>query len=577
MRSPAPRALLAIASAAVALAAADTYVVVLALTDMMTGVGIGIDSLQRATPIISGFLLGYVAVLPLIGRIADLVPRQRVLLTCLAIFVLGSAVTALAVDAPVLVAGRVVQGVGGGGLVPATLAIVADLWPADRRGTPLGVVGAVQELGAVLGPLLGALILAVSDWRAIFWVNAVLGVLLGAGIAVTGGGIRRPSPARASPRSVVTGTDVADARRRARGRRLTAAGCGLLALVCGTLALAAPTALANDVTLGVPFVPFGASTSRVLTPIGTAAAVLALSAVVVAGPRWWPTLRRADLPGAALLGATLGLVIVTFASADPEREVVGPLGLALLPLAAVTAGLYLWRHRRAAEPLVPRGVVGGLSRVALTVSLAVGVALVAVVVDVPLLARLVLTDSQTVAALVLVRFLVAVPVGALVGGWSLRVLGDGAVAAAGLALAASGLVAMSTWDRAALSHPWATVVLVAVGLGVGLTLAPVNNAALADAPDHAHGTASALVVVARMVGMVVGLALLTAIGLHKYYEAVAVLPDQTDPKALVAAGLVQVHWVFRGAAVAATLGALAALRLGLARSVVSPPHGILDR
>ena len=145
-----PRALLALACAGVALAAADTYVVVLALTDMMAGVGLTLDSLQRATPIISGFLLGYIAVLPLIGRLADLVPRGRVLLACLVLFVLGSGVTALAVDLDVLVAGRVVQGIGGGGLVPATLAIVADLWPVGRRGVPLGMVGAVQELGSVL-------------------------------------------------------------------------------------------------------------------------------------------------------------------------------------------------------------------------------------------------------------------------------------------------------------------------------------------------------------------------------------------------------------------------------------------
>src|SRR3712207_7703480 len=60
------------AAVAVAFAAADTYVVVLALPDMMTGVGVPIDQLQRAAPIVSGFLLGYVAMLPLIGRIADL-------------------------------------------------------------------------------------------------------------------------------------------------------------------------------------------------------------------------------------------------------------------------------------------------------------------------------------------------------------------------------------------------------------------------------------------------------------------------------------------------------------------------
>jgi MFS family permease len=525
---------------AVALAAADTYVVVLALTDMMTGVGLGIDALQKATPIISGFLLGYIAVLPLIGRLADLVARQRILIACLMIFVVGSAVTALAVELPVLVTGRVLQGIGGGGLVPATLAIVADLWPADRRGTPLGVVGAVQEVGSVLGPVFGAAVLAVSDWRMIFWLNVVAGLVLAGAVLLVGG----------------------EKVRRPRGIPLA---LGALALVVGGLALAAPSRLVTDVTLGVPFVPFEESASRVLTPIGVVALGLVLALVVVTAPRWWALLRRADLPGALLLGLALGSVVLTFAASDPEREVVGPLGFALLPVGAVALGLYLWRHRTAAEPLVARGVVRGRARTSLVVSLMVGAALVAVIVDVPVLARLTLTDSQTVAAFVLVRFLLAVPVGALLGGWSLRRFGDGLVSGAGLLVATVGLFVMSGWGDGSLDGPMATVVLVVVGLGIGLALAPVNNAALADAPVDAHGVASALVVVARMVGMVVGLALLTAIGLHRYYDTVAGLPDQTDTKALLAAGLVQVQTVFLGAAIAALLGAVASIGLGLRR------------
>lgn len=540
MRSPAPRALLSTAAVAVSLAAADTYVVVLALTDMMRGVGVGIDSLQRATPIISGFLLGYVAVLPLIGRVADLVERQRVLLACLGVFVVGSAVTALATELPVLVTGRVVQGVGGGGLVPATLAIVAQLWPADRRGVPLGVVGAVQEVGSVLGPVLGALVLVVADWRAIFWLNAALGVVLAGAVVVTGGG-RMPRP------------------------RPLVVALAAVAAAAGWLALAAPTSLTTSVSLGVPFVPLAGSSSRLATPIGIVAAVFLLAALAVGGRGAWPLLRRADLLGAVLLGGSLGCVVVTFAASEPATEVVGPLGFALLPVAALLAGLYALHHRRAASPLVPRGLVHGRLVWALVVSLLVGVALVAVVVDVPLLARIVQTSSQTEAALVLVRFLVAVPVGALAGGWALRRLGNGLVSGAGLALAAVGLALMSTWGRGSLDQASSTLVLALTGLGIGLALAPVNDAALAEAAHETHGTASALVVVARMVGMVMGVALLTAIGLHQYYGAVARLPDPTDADALLGAAVLQVSWVFRGAAVAAGLGALASLALGVRR------------
>mgnify|MGYP000232791374 CR=1 FL=1 len=541
--------LLGAASVAIALAAADTYVVVLALTDMMAGVGIGIDALQRATPIVSGFLLGYVAVLPLVGRLSDLLDRRRVLLGCLVVFVVGSAVTALAVDLPVLVAGRVLQGLGGGGLVPATLALVADLWPPGRRGTPLGVVGAVQELGSVVGPVVGAGILAVSGWRTIFWANAVAGVVLYAVIRGLGaragkrGGVRRPGGIRAA---LVT------------ARVLAVAGLAL-----GGLALAAPPRLVTDVVLGAPFVPISGD-SRVLTPLGVVAAALLVAAATMAAPRWWPVLRRADVVGATLVTGALGCLVVSFASADPERELVGALGRVLLPVAGVCAGLYWWWHRHADRPLVPRGVVGGRGARAVLVSLLVGVALVAVVVDVPLLARLAGSHDETGAALVLVRFLVAVPVGAVAGGVALRRLGAGAVAGPGLLLAAAGLVVMSGWSLRSVQEPLpTTVVLAAVGLGMGLALAPVNDAVLADSPADAHGVASSLVVAARMVGMVVGLALLTAVGLRRYFDAARALPDPLDTNALLATGVVQIQTVFLGGAVAAALGAAVAATLGI--------------
>jgi len=545
--SPRARTILGIASAGVALAAADTYVVVLALTDMMAGVGVTIDALQRAAPIISGFLLGYIAILPLIGRVADLVERQRVLQLCLAVFILGSVITALATDLPVLVGGRVIQGIGGGGLVPATLAIVADLWPAERRGTPLGVVGAVQELGSVLGPALGAAVLLVADWRAIFWLNAVVGVLLSVALV-------------AASRGVHLGRTTAPLRRCLWPAALL--GLGLAVLF---LALWAPSFLVNSVALGAPFVPFGSSTAVLWTPIGVLALVLCGVALLLATRTAWPVLRHADLPGALLLGGALGCVVITFAAADPETEVIGPLGYSLLPVAAVLALLYLWRHRRAAEPLIPRGVVRRRVPWALVVSFLVGTALVAVIVGIPLLSRLTVSTSETVAAFELLKFLIAVPVGAVVGGYVLRWLGDGTVAGVGMLLAAAVLWVASSWGRGSLDSVGGTIGLLLIGLGVGLALAPVNNAALADAPESAHGTASALVVVARMVGMVVGLAVLTAIGLNRYYATVAELADPTDLDALVDAAVTQVQTMLLGAAVAAALAALACIALDLRR------------
>src|SRR5688500_18181828 len=178
--------LIVLATLAVMVTAADTYVVVLALPDILVGVGVGLDDLQQATPIVGGFLLGYTATLPLLGRLADLRGRVPVLVGCLLLFALGSLLTATADALGPAVLGRGLQGIGAGGLVPATLALVADRWPPERRALPLGVVGAVQEAGAVLGPLAGAAVLAVSDWRAIFWLNLLLGLGLAAGIARTG-------------------------------------------------------------------------------------------------------------------------------------------------------------------------------------------------------------------------------------------------------------------------------------------------------------------------------------------------------------------------------------------------------
>lgn len=555
--TPAPRsrALLATAALAVALTAADTYVVVLALEDMMSGVGLGIDQLGRATPIVSGFLLGYIAILPLIGRLSDLVSRQKVLLWCLILFSLGSVVTALSVELPIMVAGRVIQGIGGGGLVPATLALVADLIPRGRRGVALGMVSAVQEVGSVLGPLLGAAILAAWSWRAIFWINAGAGVALALLIACLSRRLPLPN----------------EAKVRLDWRLRVVTWVGWLAGVIGAgitaLALWAPEKLTSDVTYGPPFVPYEGHSSRLATPIGLWGLGALLGCIVLTAPLWWPRVRRVDMPGAVLMTLALGCVILTFAAADPSKQVVGSAGLWLLPLAAVCLAGYLVRHRLAAEPLIARGVFTRRVQVAFVVSFLVGTALVSVIVEIPVLARLTLTHSQTTAAFVLLRFLVAVPVGALIGGLLLRRFGPGIVAGLGLVLAGVGICVMAQWHAGSLKDVvLSTLVLVLAGFGVGLAIAPVNDAALAAAPESTHGLTSSLIVVGRMMGMVVGLALLTAIGLHQFSVKLESFPSASS-KAVTAAGVVQVHTVLLGAGIAAFVGAVCAFA-GLGRAPI---------
>ncbi|MFP5253371.1 MAG: MFS transporter [Actinomycetes bacterium] len=546
-RQAGSRLLLALAAVAVGFAAADTYVVVLALPDMMAGVGLAIDELQRAAPIVSGFLLGYVAMLPLVGRVADLRGRLPVLVWSLAVFALGSLVTLAAYDLPSMVAGRFLQGLGGGGLVPATLALVADLYPPERRGLPLGVVGAVQEVGSVLGPLYGAVVLAFAPWQGIFALNLAVGLVLAAALVATG--------TRDAPRG---------------GDRLGWA-VGLLGVVALVLTMMQPAALASRVTAGLLLVPLWGET-RWASPLGLLAVASALVLLVRALPAAREVAAATDVVAALLLALALGGIVLAFATSRPEVEVLSPRGPWYLAGSAGLAVLFWLRHRSSLHPLVPRGALRTTPAWgSLVVSLLVGAALIAALVDVPLFARVTVhPDSQLDAALVLVRLLVALPVGALLGGVLVRRVPTGLVTAVGMALATVGFVVMSGWGLTSVAETSATLTLLLTGLGFGLALAPVNAALLASTTAAVHGVASALLVVARMVGMLVGISALTAIGLRRYYAETTDLPAPADVCAegtqcaeytllLKEAGLAQLQTVFAGAAVCAAAAGVVAL------------------
>ncbi|HET8604971.1 MAG TPA: MFS transporter [Marmoricola sp.] len=552
---PTGRLLLGLAAVAVMFAAADTYVVVLALPEMMTSANLSAEDLQKAAPIISGFLLGYVGALPLVGRIADLRGRLPVLVGSLVTFGLGSLITATAYDLPSMVVGRVLQGVGGGGLLPATLALVADLYPPRRRGVPLGIVGAVQEFGNVLGPLYGAVVLAFGTWRDIFWINMAVGLVLAAVI-------RRTRPVRRS-------VDVI-------GLLLAAA-----VVACVLLVMVQPARLVQDVTLGLAFLPV-VGTTRWTSPVALAGLVLAVALVarcltarrpLVDLRSWRSTLARVDLLGALLLTAALAGVILAFATADPSVQVFSPAGPWLLAGSVLAAAGFWWRNRTVRNPLVPVGAVAAVSAWgAMLVSFFIGSALIAALVDIPIFARItVYGESQLMAALVLVRFLVGLPLGAFLGGWWTHHAPAGLVTAAGMLASTVGFGWMSRWGLESLSHPVATVPLLLAGVGVGLAIAPVNAALLSATAAPVHGVASALLVVARTIGKLVGISALTTIGLRRYYAAQQHLPAPTRvcpggrsrcarfTEILREAGLTQLHTIFVGAAVCCLLAGIVAL------------------
>ncbi len=438
-------------SLAVLLGALDTYVVVTIMTDIMRDVGIGINQIQRVTPIVTVYLLGYIAAMPLLGRASDRFGRKLLLQASLAGFAVGSVVTAMSTDLDMLVIGRLIQGIASGALLPVTLALAADLWTSRNRAAVLGGVGAAQELGSVLGPIYGiALVWLFHHWQSVFWVNVPL---------------------------------------------------ALIAMVMIHFSLPSRQKPENP--------------------------------------------EKVDVVGGLLLALTLGLATWGLYNPAPDGKQVLPSNGALLIIGALRRGRGVLRvgtvrphpadrTRRRAFPAVPRraGRLVGRGRGA------DGDAGQRRAVR-PGRAR---QGPEPRPRFCCCWFLIALPIGALLGGWIATRIGDRIVACAGLLIAAGGYYLVSGWPADVLSAhhdlgfvtlPMLDTDLAIAGLGLGLVIAPLTSATLRVVPAAQHGIASAAVVVARMIGMLIGVAALSAWGLYKFnqylQERLAALPP-ADPR-----------------------------------------------
>jgi EmrB/QacA subfamily drug resistance transporter len=153
----------------------DFTIVNVALPSIQTGLHIGTSTVQW---LISGYAVSFGGFLLLGGRLADMFGQARMFRIGLVVFVLASVAGGLAVEPVLLIASRVVQGVGAAIVAPAGLSLLVTCWPEERaRSHALGVYGAVVSTGFASGAVLGGLLVQVN-WRLVFFVNAPVGVLL---------------------------------------------------------------------------------------------------------------------------------------------------------------------------------------------------------------------------------------------------------------------------------------------------------------------------------------------------------------------------------------------------------------
>ena len=156
----------------VLLASLDQTIVSTALPTIVGDLG-GIDGLSW---VVTAYLLSSTVVGPIYGKLGDLYGRKVVLLSALAVFLVGSALCGTSQDMGSLIAFRAIQGIGGGGLVVITMAVIGDLVSPRERGRYQGYFGAVFGVATVLGPLLGGFFVDSLSWQWIFYVNLPLGV-----------------------------------------------------------------------------------------------------------------------------------------------------------------------------------------------------------------------------------------------------------------------------------------------------------------------------------------------------------------------------------------------------------------
>jgi MFS family permease len=156
----------------------------------------GLNRAGQALWAVTAYLLTYTISLTLVGRLSDVLPRKRIFIACIVIFIVGSLWAGFATDLPLtalralpiwpdpdalplisLIVGRIIQAIGAGASVSVGMALVSDIFPPDRRAEPISLIGALDSLGWVIGTYAGLMLQILPSWRWLFLINAAVAVI----------------------------------------------------------------------------------------------------------------------------------------------------------------------------------------------------------------------------------------------------------------------------------------------------------------------------------------------------------------------------------------------------------------
>lgn len=530
-RLASPWAVLAIVSLPVFIGALDLTIISAVLPHIIISLELVLTKhLDQASWAVNGYLLAYAVSMTFTGRLSDLYGRRKIYISCLIIFMIGSYLVTIYDNVTVnslirrfyrqvldqrppkkeelhlylVILGRVIQAFGAGAMVPVTIALVGDLFPPEHRAKPIGVVGAVDTLGWVLGHLYGGVMvrffgeygdeiaravgrlglhIGKPSWETLFILNIPISLiaLIGAWRVLRDlkTGKEAPIP-NVSDNHHLDGPDIAHVR---------------------SVRIVPPP---RQTTVG-------RLTARIKNARFDLVGALLISLVLVS--------LNLGLGGRSVESGTN----INLSSSNDGSSI--SLNVPFLIIAALAFVGFLWIEKWVNHPLIRLGMFSRRNFSAASgTNLLVGFCLAIGLVSAPLLVNFRLSSTSSgnieeaalIAGLLLSGLTVPMALAAIPGGSFAERYGYRLPTSIGLALACGGfLLTGATWTYST-SYWLMGAQMGVIGVGLGLTISPIGTAVLNDVDQDERGTASALVLILRLVGMTLAISSLTVFALNRY-------------------------------------------------------------